>query len=208
MIERLIKQCAEFEKLAVHLQENTDPVLKQLSDLKSFDERVEFADKRWKKLGEGSSRTVFEINQFLIIKIAHNEKGISQNENEMKLDLQRPCAAKVIVADPKGKWIISHWTKTITEKEFKEILGFGFKSFVNSLSYAYNNEDNLTKPREYDEIKHHSFFNCIGKMIVDGDLLIGDLSKISSYGAKDGKIYLRDYGFDKETYKTFYEDKT
>lgn len=208
MGKNLLERCAEFEKLAISVQENTDPVLKQLSDFQKFDERVEFAKKKWEKLGEGSSRTVFKINDHLIIKIAHNEKGLAQNYNEMEPDLQRSCATDTIVADPKGKWLITHYTDSITKEDFKKIIGFGFDSFVNSLSFSFNNEEDITEPRDYDEIKKHPFFLCIGHMIINGNLLIGDLSKISSYGFRDGNVYLRDYGFTKDVHKKFYGDKS
>lgn len=218
MISNLYKQCTDFEKLtsssnnvveSVSLVKNDDPILKQLSDIKNFDDRVEFAKKHFEFLGEGSSRTVFKINDDLIIKVAHNDKGISQNKVEMELDLQTNCAATVVVADPDGKWLISHFTETMTKEDFFKIVGVGFDAFMNSLFYAYNNEsDNWSEPREYDKIRKLPLFECLGKMIVAANLLIGDCDKISSWGVKNNKVYLRDFGFDKATHERFYKNKS
>jgi hypothetical protein len=210
MANMLLERCKEFErltKISISLHENTDPILKKLSDLEEFDDRVEFAEKHWEKLGEGSSRCVFKINEHLIIKIAINDRGIAQNHSEMNLDLQKPCITETIVADGMGKWLITHFTNNITEKEFKEIMGFTFDQFSKSLLYAFNNEDNVKEPKEYDTIKKNPFFNCVSKAIIDGSLLVGDLEKISSYGAKNGTIYLRDTGFTKQVYDDYYSDK-
>jgi hypothetical protein len=35
-----------------------------------------------KKIGEGSSRLVYQLTEKLVIKIAKNKKGIIQNKNE------------------------------------------------------------------------------------------------------------------------------
>jgi hypothetical protein len=211
MIESLLKRCDEFEKrvkFAVSVIENTDPVLKQLSDLEDFDDRIKFAEKKWEKLGEGSSRTVFKINDFLIIKIAHNKKGIAQNENEMNPELQTCCVTKTIVADAKCKWLVTHLTDSMTKEDFKKKMGFSFDMFSKALLYAFNNEDDVKEPKNYDEIKKHPFFKCVSRVVINGSLLVGDLEKVSSYGIKNGEIYLRDYGFTKEIFEDFYEDKS
>jgi len=212
-MNKLFEKCKLFMKrateLKVSLVENSDPILKQLSELKDFDDRVELAEKHWEKLGEGSSRTVFKISDDLIIKIAHNEKGLAQCKVEAEFDLQKPCVANVVVADPEGKWLIMKFTETMTKQDFKKIVGFGFETFMNALFYAYNNEsDDWAEPKEYDKIKEHPLFKCLGEMVVDGSCLLGDFDKTSSFGIRDGKVYLRDWGFNKEVHDKFYQSKT
>jgi hypothetical protein len=212
-MNKLFEKCREFLKrateLKVSLVENNDPILKQLSELKDFDDRVELAKKHWKLLGEGSSRIVFQISDDLIIKIAYNNKGIAQDKVEAEFDLQKPCVANVVVADPEGKWLIMKFTETMTKQDFKKIVGFGFETFMNALFYAYNNEsDEWVEPKEYDKIKEHPLFKCLGEMVVDGNCLLGDFDKTSSFGIRDGKVYLRDWGFNKAVNKDYYEDKT
>jgi hypothetical protein len=211
-MNKLFEKCREFLKqateLKVSLVENNDPILKQLSELKDFDDRVELAEEHWEKLGTGSARAVFKISDDLIIKIAINKKGVSQIKVEAEFDLQKPCVATVVVADPEGKWLISHFTDTMTHELFKKIIGYGFDNFMSCLFFAYNNEsDNWIKePKSYDEIKNLPLFKCIGAMVVDGNILLGDVGKVSSWGVRNGKVLLRDYGLDKLTYEKFYDD--
>src|ERR1700733_13983430 len=79
----LFDRCKRFWKTAkelkVSLVENNDPFLKQLSDTKDYKKRVELAEESFKKLGEGSSRTIFKMDDNNILKVAHNEKGEAQN---------------------------------------------------------------------------------------------------------------------------------
>ena len=212
MIE-LLEKCRSFMKrateLKVSLVENNDPILKQLSELKDFDDRVELAEKHWEKLGTGSARAVFKISDDLIIKLAINKAGISQIKTEAQFDLQKPCVATVVVANPEGKWLISHFTETMTKEDFKKITGIGFDNFSSCLFYAYNNEsDNwIREPKNFDQIKNHPLFKCVGELVVSG-ILIGDISKSSSWGIRQGQVYVRDWGLDKRTYSKEYEDST
>src|ERR1700689_2810872 len=55
-LKDLYKQASKFAELSVakvSVVENTDPILKEISDAKSFDDRVCIAEKHWEKLGEG-----------------------------------------------------------------------------------------------------------------------------------------------------------
>lgn len=208
MIKALYEKCIKFEKAAsISVEKNTDPTLSELSELKSFDARIEFAKEHWKLLGEGSSRTAFEIDEKLIIKIAHNDKGIAQNLVEMQPSVQTDCVIQAVVADGKGKWIIFENSERLTKKDFKKIVGFGFDSFMNALFYAMNNEsDKWSKPREFNEIKKNSLFRCVANLVFENQLLIGDISKASTWGMLNGKPIIRDAGLDKETYNKFYDD--
>lgn len=211
LMKSLLDKCSEYEKTAgISVQKNTDTVLKELSELKSFDERIKFATKQWgKPLGEGSSRTAFQINDDLIIKIAHNDKGIAQNKVEMSPGVQRECVNCCLVADAQGRWIIFRDTEDLTEKKFKELVGFSFNTFMNSLFYSMNNEsDRWSEPRDFNEIQKNSLFLCLANIIFKNQLLIGDLDKISSWGLLNGKPVIRDAGLDKETFNEYYKDNS
>lgn len=207
----LYHKCAEFHKLSeglnISVKPNTNPILKELSDIKSFDDRIEFAKKHWEWLGEGSSRTAFQMNDDLIIKIAHNEKGIYQDKTEMDPKAQCICVNPVLLADAAGKWIIMRNTEKLSEKKFKELIGFGFDTFMNALFYKFNNEsDKWSKPRDYEDIEKNALFNCLADLIFKTDQQIGDLDKISSWRELDGRPVLVDYGLSKDVYKKFYDD--
>lgn len=208
MVIDLYKKCNKFLKLAenVSIEENDDPILKKLSDLKSFDDRIGFAKKHWKFLGEGSSRTAFQMNKDLVIKVAHNDKGIAQCLTEMDPKTQLSCTNPIVVADAKGKWIVLKNTEPMTEEKFKELTGFGFESFMNAIYYKFNNElDNWNPPQKYEEIEKHPLFQCLAKLIFSTDQQIGDVAKISSFRILDGEPVLADYGLSRDVYKKFYK---
>lgn len=60
---------------------NFDELLK----FEYFEDRVDYLRGKCQFVGEGSSRTTFILNDNTALKIAKNEKGIAQNENEIKL---------------------------------------------------------------------------------------------------------------------------
>lgn len=206
-ITSLFNKCAAFAKMVVSghsVKENTNPLLKSLSDAKDFEDAVKIADDKLDKLGEGSARAVYKISDKLIIKVAINDRGIAQNLSEMSFDAQCDCLAKVHLADGKGKWLVMEFTKSINNDEFTKLVGHSLKTFSDALFYAFNNEsDDFSKPRDYDTIKKLPLFQCLGKVIMSENSLIGDWSKLSSYGELNGKVLVRDYGFNKHSHKLY-----
>ena len=57
----------------------------ELLKFDQFEDRVNYLKGKCQFVGEGSSRTTFILNDKIALKIAKNEKGIAQNENEIKL---------------------------------------------------------------------------------------------------------------------------
>lgn len=206
----LYQKCSKYAKLAspnISVEKNSNPILKELSAIKDFEDRVEFAKEHWKLLGEGSSRTAFEIDEKLIIKVAYNEKGIAQNKVEMDPKAQRPCTLPMVMADAEGKWIILVNTEPLKKEEFKQCIGFGFEQFMNALFYKFNNEsDQWSPPKDYEEIEENSLFNCLSDLIFKTDQQIGDIDKISSWRKLDGKPVLADYGLSRDVFHDYYDD--
>lgn len=200
----------ELKQSKISVVKNTDPSLKQLSELPDFDKRLDLAKTLWSKLGEGSARAVFQLNEKLVIKVAINDKGLAQNKLEAQPRLHTECTCPVVAADPNGKWIVFKSNNSITEKEFKELTGMSFTSYCSALWYKFDNNSDDNPPKDYDEIEQNPFFQCVLQLILANDLLIGDLGrgKISSYGELDGKVVIRDYGMDREEWKEHYDDSS
>jgi hypothetical protein len=207
----ILEKCFVFDKIAnkgtkISIEKNSNPILKELSDIKEFDDRIKFAKKRWKLLGAGSSRTAFQINKKLIIKIAHNEKGVEQNKNEMNPKAQVSCTNKVVMADAEGKWVIMRNTDPLSVEEFKKIVGVGFKQFMNAIFYKFNNESrNWDEPRDYTEIEKNKLFIEVAELIFNNDLQIGDLDKKNAWRLLDGRPVIVDWGLTRSTFDTFYD---
>lgn len=208
----LLDKCNDFAKLAavsIKTVNTNDERLRELSDIKDFDDRVEFAkeQKDWELLGEGSSRVIFQISKSMVLKLAYNSAGLAQNENEMDSRFISPCTNPTLIADPEAKWIIVRKNNSITEAEFEEMVGYNFKQFAKSLFYKNNNEIHDGKPRLYNEIVQHPLFKCIAKLVLETDLQVGDISKISSWCELDGKVLLRDFGLSKDIWKKYYNSE-
>lgn len=185
--------------------EGNEKLLAKMVEAEDFDGMVEFAEgvKDWDKLGVGSSRTIYQISESLILKIAHNDKGISQNLAEMSM--QGFCLNNVLVADSKGRWVIVRFTETMKEEDFKDYVGFGFKPFMSCLHDAFNNEDHDNKPNNYDEIIKHPIYQCLSKLTLKHQLQLGDVGKCSSWGLLEGRPVLRDFGLTKDIYREHYK---
>jgi hypothetical protein len=187
------------------LVENNDPVLKRLSDIKSYDDRVKFLEGMFEKLGEGSSRVVFKMDDKNIIKCAINERGIAQNLAEGNPRMQRSCTNDIAAVDAKGKWLIMRFTESITKERFKELTGLSFDPFFEAIHYKFNNEsDNWSPPRDYEKIEKHPLFECVANLIFDMDMQIGDLAKINGWSELDGRPVLRDTGLTREIFQDMY----
>ena len=206
MNNALSKIAEDFAELAEggKIIRNNDEILKEISELKDYDDRVELAGKEFEELGVGSSRIIFKMSDSLVLKVAKNEKGIYQNASEM--EIHSPCLNNVLAADTEGKWVIVRFTDSMSADEFEEAVGIPFKTFGSAIFYRANNEKHEDKPRDYDEIIEHPLFVCIFDLVMDYELQAGDVLKISSWGMLEGKPVLRDFGLTKDIYAEYYED--
>lgn len=208
MSRSLGKKCLLFNKLATHLfiVKNNDPILSKLSETDSFDKRVAIASDEFDKIGEGSSRIVFQLSEDLVIKIAKNPKGLAQNKEETKPELQTKITNHVLASDSEGKWIIQRFAEKLNKKRFEEISGVDFDDLGESLHYKFNNDsDDYKKPKTYDQIIESPIFNELMGLIIKNDLQIGDLSRIESWGEIDESPVIMDYGLSRDIYDKFYD---
>lgn len=210
----ILRSCAYFKRLAdisvskLSIVENKYPILHEISAAKSFDDRVALGEKHFEELGVGSSRTIFRMNKKLVLKIAHNDRGIVQNQAEMKPEMQRACTNHTLAADAKGKWIIVRFTKNITKERFKELVGIAFDSFMGGLFYKFNNESrDFSEPKKYEEVERSELFQCIATLVMECDLQIGDIDKPDSWGEFDDRVVLRDFGLTREVYDEYYDEE-
>ena len=135
----------------ISVVENKDPVLKELSEIKEFEDRVEFAkeQKGWKLLGTGSARAAFEMDKKRIIKVAINKAGEDQNITEADPEKQRFSISNPIYAFcPSGAWVICANNKSISIQEFKKMTGVSFAAFGSALKYKFNHNDDLNTPKD------------------------------------------------------------
>lgn len=183
--------------------------LNHFKSLKTYKERVTYCNDTLKKIGVGSSRIVYQIDNKTVLKLAKNSKGIEQNLTEADGTLNYwygDIIAQVLESHPDDLWIESELAKKITPNRFKQLKGYT----INDLFYYLNNT--LKKPQyklspELTQLLNEDEF-C--KQVLDMcgtfDMEIGDFNRISTYGEIDSKgVVITDYGLTKSTYQDFYQ---
>ena len=133
--------------------------------------RTSFPSTRKRK---GSARIVIPINDQYVLKVAYNDKGISQNLNEAEIYNQMPhyykrYLAKVKSSDPNGTWLIQR---------------------------------RVTPPRDRgysgDRIPNEQVFDYLTKQF---GVMEGDLDQVGRIGER--RVYY-DYGLTQSEYRRLY----
>jgi hypothetical protein len=211
--KKLLRFANIFYSLAMKekLPENSKDlkvILKNLENLESFNARKKYAAANLKNLSSGSSRIVYLTPDKTVLKLAKNEKGLAQNEAESNPKMKSKYLNKILKKAKNNSWIEVPYLDKLTEKQFKKITEISFNDFSSSIRYglkAVSGNTDKEKPKCFDEVSKHPLYKemlDIGKKF---KLMPGDLSKISSWGSKDGKPVLIDAGLTQKVYEDFYE---
>ena len=199
--------------------------LKELSQLPSFNKRINFCKNNFEYICGGTARKVFGINENFVLKLAYNEKGLAQNEVENDFYLQGlSFVNKIHDSCSNGSWLIFDRVKTFKSKKqlknnIEKSLGLDFESFINILEV----KDKYTSGNNSE---HSSFMDCYRKieeknekdfnknredfldMLGNTDLMCGDFTRFSSWGLdNNNQLKLVDYGLSKEVFKEYYKTK-
>lgn len=133
-------------------------------------------------IGSGSSRRVFDLNNGYVIKVAKNRAGIEQNKAEYRISKSDNLYifAKVIYASDSYEYIIMRKAKKIS-----------------SINYVW---------KYFGVWSKHDFYNLeVIRMIQDRyNLIVNDLSRVSSWGIIDGRLQIIDYGFTRKVMNRYY----
>lgn len=182
----------------------------------SFAARKRYADQHLKKLGSGSARHVYAIDDEKALKLAANKKGLSQNADEHQISTigwHDDVVAKVFDSHPDDLWIESELARKINPSRFRELTGFNIEevgTFLNQYNDQRNgkNPHHKVSPEKYDELIESEFITDILSIVDNWDMQTGDWGRISSYGEvkRNGKpqIVLVDYGLTQDTYSSHY----
>lgn len=179
--------------------------MKKFKSLPGSDQMIVYANKFLQKLGEGSSRIAFLMSGKYALKIALNQKGLSQNEAE--LDVCTNPASKAVVAkiydfDDKHRWLISDLVREISnEAEFKSLTGVRWtEEFCVWTSHGIRMKKVPENLPDDMEIVRSTI-----KMAIANNLLPGDITKLEHWGkTTDGRVVLLDYGFTEDVYQSHY----
>lgn len=142
----------------------------------------EIKKNKYKQLGIGSSRYVYDLENGYVLKIAKDIRGIYQNEIEFKIYQSQKSGffAEVIEVSEDNKCLIMSKAKLI--KHISTVYNY----------YKVRNINGLLKINNFSDDIH---INNLSK---------GDILRVSSWGIIDERPVLIDYGLTSSIYKKYY----
>jgi len=186
--------------------------LNELDKFNSFTKKVEFANNNFNKIGAGSGRIVYQINDDKILKLAKNSKGIAQNETECNIGYNnyiQNIVTKIYDNANDYSWIVAEKVKKISEKRIKQLTGIpGLNDLYGYLinhvkNYNYHIDVNVEKT-----LNDNEFVSELLDLIYNYNVSYGDLGRVSSYGEviRNGipAVVVVDYGLNDIVYNNYY----
>lgn len=204
--------------------ESDEPTFKSksLDELKKFSEKLTHANATLKKLGSGSGRVVYEMNDRYAIKIAKNRKGIAQNEAEADTIFNKfDCVAKTLAHGEMYSWILAEKADAMCYiSEFDELVGGGvyFQMYVDTLYTIFHpKKEKYISDQELknnlEKFKKSVFCSNLLAMlneVGDEKVVVSDLLRIENLGTvrRNGKkeIVVIDYGLTRSIFNSLYKD--
>ncbi len=178
------------------------------------------------QLGKGTARTVFLGNKNTVIKIAHNEKGLAQNQAETEIldSMEIELDADKIQLLPKlvdydrtsyfrgPVWLELEKAQKVTPKEWEAKFGINFKDFgkiVRQLDRParLDDDDKII----YDKlIKNENGANLADVLYLLSntyDVPLGDFDGIRNWGKIGNRVVMVDLGLTQDVYNSYYKRK-
>ena len=188
----------------------------EFRQIRTFAERVRYCDARLVKLGAGSSRIVYKVDEDKVLKLAKNSKGLAQNQVEIRLGTEPyyTCFAEVYEYDENGLWVEMQICTKAKASDFKAIYGVPFDALRCAMYDMCGNGFNpfadfrpiVQEIWDGEENDTQDFFNSVHEYIAGENLNSpGDLLRLSSWGITfEGYFILIDYGLNDDVFDTYY----
>ena len=203
--------------------------MEEFKSIRSFADRVKYCENRLKKLGAGTSRRVYQIDNEKCLKLAKNSKGIAQNIEEINLgnDMYAgSCFAKVYDYDQNGLFVEMELARKAKESDFERLVGIPFDVYCDIIvrtaaNYLPSNNQsrnwiNKSMEDSYEYVMDNiDDFEFISQVIdYMGNYQVktyGDLQRLSSYGVvrRDGQeeMVIVDFGLTEDVFNNYYRRK-
>ena len=199
--------------------------MEQMLALNSYSARLKYCESHLQKIGQGSSRMVFAVDNEKVLKVAKNKKGIAQNQEESQEWLQNyyDCFAKVYDYSDDGIFLEMQAARKAKKSDFKRLTGYDFNVFCAYIDYVHSwystsryrgyrdtEYDELFKSEQFQEgLENYNLFYNIQSYISDTQLeSVGDLKRLSSWGvvSENGQesLVLIDFGLSDDVYDDYY----
>ena len=213
---------SQYRQLINEAQDNTFS-LEELSSIKSFRGRYQYCVQHiGNHVGKGSSRAVFQLNDEKVLKLAINEKGIAQNNQEGQKDYYLECldiVPQLYETDDNYKWIISEYVLPAKSQDFKKCFGIDENTFYNFIATDWVERCGNSRDRQRFS-KYMLPLHAYETLLENENLIpwddyignyrppIGDMLCIRNYGltVRDGEpiIVLLDNGLTDEIFNEYY----
>lgn len=188
--------------------------MEKFKSIKSFKDRVIYCKTHLKRLAEGSSRMVFQIDNEKVLKLAKNKKGLAQNEAESDVGYNEgyfDCIGKVFDYDENYLFIEMELARKCSLSDFKRITDYDFNTFT---LFIKNAEDHKYLKRLFSEeflddiYDNNTILSQVDDLIRNWDLPRNELCFIHQYGIvkRNGQefVVVVDYGLTEEIFDKYY----
>lgn len=188
--------------------------INEFASIKSFAGRKRYAAERLPKVGEGSSRIVYKIDDETVLKIAKNKKGLAQNQVETDWGMHQMYSdllPDLIEADDDDYlWLVKQRANRIKKSDFERMTGHKFEDFGTALRLRADEIMGRLRgsiPDEYEDILDDEFVNDVISLIIDFDLEPGDMAQIGNWGklSDEQDPVLTDVGLTRSVWKEHYQ---
>lgn len=185
----------------------------------SYKRRIDYAVARAQKMGKGSSRTAFTIEfdgRPTILKVAHNAKGMAQNEAEASI-LSDPQVPRIVIPiidydeeHNQPVWIHTEQAVKATEKTLCNIMKCGTLKNLVTLAGIDSGYDNYGK-YPYSQVLNNirlkyklsdddvdtleEYVNDLSNLYSGFDIELIDFTRAANWGLYNGQPVVIDIGY-------------
>lgn len=218
LVEKFIKEA--------HYPENFN--IEEFSSIPTFKGRLQYCDKKLQRLGVGSSRIVYKINDERVLKIAKNTKGVAQNQKEADFGRNAYGITTNIydIDYDNYSWIEMELAYPIKKGEVNNLIGISFEELIGVICYIHDeyakSNDQLFKKYNYDSTmikeimekqvytEKNSFLYQLYTFLLDYQpSYIYDYCRIKNWGKvlRNGQwqMVITDDGFDENVAKLYHK---
>lgn len=177
-----------------------------MGNLSTFLKKIE---QKYQKLAEGTSRSVFLLNDETVLKVAKSQAGLAQNRVECKLAGTTPLIAKIFDKHPNDIWITMEYVRPAELSDFDRLLNFNLEDIYAYIYATVNNVKELINDiPNWEKLSKDPFVLELQRFADKNFLLIADLTDGDNWGVvvrnNKERLVLLDFGCDNKTFCKYY----
>lgn len=186
--------------------------MEQFKTIKGLDQKLRYLQSTLKQVGEGSSRTVFQLDKDFVIKLAKNPAGTGQNRAESTvctIDKGLELFAKVAEIGEGYEWLKSEYAVPMTEESFQQSTGVPWKTFTSAMFAAFpekvkGGQATPQSQQALQSLANNQWFKRVLNVMKGCKYEPGDMTKLDSWGTVNGRAVVVDSGFTEAVQQAFY----